>query len=76
VLWVGIYAPNTISPIDLLLSTLMFTLVATAITLIVLNKLLQPVTLAKQILLNYQQHQIIPNLDIKFQDEVGIYFNP
>jgi signal transduction histidine kinase len=72
VLYVGVYAPQSISSSELLLLTLVFTLLATGGTLFVLNKLLQPVQLAKKALLDYQEQHIIPDLPLEFIDEVGV----
>jgi signal transduction histidine kinase len=72
VLYVGLWAPDNISPLTLVLLTLVFTLAATAATLIILNKLLMPVKLAEQSLLDYIKNQKMPNLPTHFKDEVGI----
>jgi signal transduction histidine kinase len=72
VCYVGMYAHQTITPTELLLITLGFTLLATAGTLLVLNKLLEPVKLAKTTLLDYQHEHLIPNLPAGYSDEVGV----
>lgn len=54
------------------LLTLAFTLLATGITLFLLNKLLKPVMLAKSALNDYIQFHRVPALPIEFDDEAGI----
>jgi signal transduction histidine kinase len=71
VLFVGFAAPDSISPLTILLLTLSFTLAATAATLFVLNKLLNPVRLAELSLLEYLTNKKIPELPIDFKDEIG-----
>jgi signal transduction histidine kinase len=71
VVYVGFWAPAAISPLTLLLLTLIFTLAATAATLVVLNKLLNPVRLAEQSLQVYLTNKKIPELQDDFKDEIG-----
>ncbi len=72
VVYVGLWAPGNIQPVTLLLLTLGFTLAATAATLFVLNKLLEPVKLAMQSLEDYVATRKVPNLPKHFPDEVGV----
>jgi signal transduction histidine kinase len=60
-----------ISPLTLLFLTLGFTLAATAATLFVLNKLLNPVRLAEQALNGYLTNRHLPDFPPGFSDEVG-----
>ena len=62
---------ETLSPTIILVFTLVFTLGATAITLFILNKLLEPIKLARNTLKAYLENQELPSLPIKFKDEVG-----
>ena len=57
-------------PIALL--TLIFTLLATGITLFLLNKLLKPMMVAKNALNDYIQFSKVPDLPTNFEDEAGI----
>lgn len=75
VLYVGFLAPAGIPPLTLLLLTLVFTLVAAAVTLFVLNRLLVPVKLAEQSLLSYVTSQKMPELPRNFSDEIGSLLN-
>lgn len=56
----------------ILIFTLIFTLGATAITLAILNKLLEPIKLASSSLKVYLENQQLPNLPTNYKDEVGI----
>ena len=52
--------------------TLIFTLCATAFTLFILHKLLEPIKLASYSLKEYLENQKLPNLPTNFKDEVGL----
>lgn len=52
--------------------TLLMTLLATATTLFVLNKLLKPVMLSKEALLQFKEYRKIPNLPTTYEDEGGV----
>ncbi|MDN3203325.1 sensor histidine kinase [Algoriphagus sediminis] len=54
------------------LFTFFMTILATIITLIVLNKLLKPVILAKEALLQFKEYSKIPDLPTDYQDEGGV----
>ncbi|MES2560932.1 MAG: HAMP domain-containing sensor histidine kinase [Bacteroidota bacterium] len=71
-IYIGLSYNGFIEPMDLILITLGLTLGATAITLFVLNKLLQPVSMAKSSLEDYIQHNRIPDLPLNHTDEVGL----
>lgn len=60
-----------LSPSIILIFTLIFTLGATAITLAILNKLLEPIKLARNSLKIYLENQELPSLPTNFTDEVG-----
>ncbi|KYG75814.1 MULTISPECIES: sensor histidine kinase [Roseivirga] len=62
--------PETATPIAIL--TLLFTLIATGITLLILTKLLKPVMLAKRALNDYIEYNKEPKLPIHFKDEAGV----
>jgi len=62
---------GVLSPVLILIFTLIFTLGATAITLYILNKLLEPIKLARNTLKDYLENQQIPDLPLNFKDEVG-----
>ena len=56
----------------LLLATLVLTLVATGITLYVINKLIKPIETASKALSNYRTNRDVPNLPMHFKDEAGL----
>lgn len=59
-------------PALILLFTLVLTLLATVVTLILLKKLTQPVRIASGQLERYRLQNIVPDLPRSFKDEVGI----
>lgn len=72
ILFFVLYAKANFSTTTLLLFTLVMTLIATAVTLLVLKKLIQPIELASKALNDYKLNRIISNLPIHFSDEVGL----
>lgn len=56
----------------MLITCLLATLVASALTLYFLNQLLWPLHKAKTALERYLTHQELPNLPTQFEDEAGI----
>ncbi len=65
------FSRSALSPAIILIFTLIFTLGATAVTLLILNKLLEPIKLARNTLKVYLESQELPSLPINFKDEVG-----
>lgn len=63
---------EVMSPISVFLSVLIFTLIAAGTTLMILNKLLEPIILAKESLSDYITNKKVPQLPTKYTDEVGI----
>lgn len=72
IIYIGVSSSALISPMPLIVATLVLTLGATAGTLFVLNKLLQPVGVAKDSLDNYIRNREIPDLPTQYTDEMGI----
>ena len=72
ILFFVLYAPNTISSHMILLFALVMTLIATAITLVVLKKLIHPIELASNALNNYRKNRTMPLLPIEYKDEAGL----
>jgi len=60
------------SALAIIVTTLLLTLFATACTLIILNKLLSPLTLASASLDKYIHAHNIPELPTQYTDEVGV----
>ena len=66
-----IFNKDAYSTQTILLFTLGFTLLATAITLYVINKIIVPITLASVSLAKYRKHRTVPNLPLRYKDEAG-----
>jgi signal transduction histidine kinase len=66
------YNTGVLSTSAILIITLILTLGATAITLAILNKLLEPIKLASNSLKLYLENQQLPNLPTNYTDEVGV----
>jgi len=62
---------GVLSPTVILFFTLILTLGATAVTLFILNSLLEPIHLARNSLKSYLESQELPVLPTHFKDEVG-----
>ena len=67
-----IFTREQFSPLAIILFTLILTLVATLITLIVIRKLIKPITLASKALVNYRTNRTLPDLPLHIQDEAGL----
>lgn len=66
------FGTHVLSTLSIILLTLLFTLVATGVALLILKKLLLPVHLANKALADYIEKRTIPNLPTEYTDEVGI----
>lgn len=67
-----LYAKTNFSTVSLLFFSLVMTLIATAVTLIVLKKLINPIALASKALNDYKTNQIIASLPLHYSDEAGL----
>lgn len=72
ILLLVLYTKESTSAISILLVALVLTLVATAITLFVLKKLILPIELASKALVNYRTNRLVSVLPVKYQDEAGL----
>ncbi|WP_192822366.1 sensor histidine kinase KdpD [Rufibacter sp. LB8] len=63
---------DALTSLEIILYTLGLTLLATAITLFILHKLIRPIIVANRALRNYITAQQLPNLPMTFTDEVGV----
>ena len=66
-----IFNREVFSTQTILFFTLIFTLIATAVTLYVINKLMVPINMASRSLTKYRRNRIVPNLPMKYRDEAG-----
>lgn len=63
---------SSISSMSMFVLTLILTLGATAVTLLLLNQLLAPVKLSEKTLVNYIERNLKPELPAGYKDEVGV----
>ena len=64
--------PDTLQPWQLITIILLLTLLATGVTLYLLNALLAPVLYTAKVMLEFRNSQEIQPLPIQYQDEVGV----
>lgn len=72
ILYLAFGGNEVLHPLSVLVALLIFTLAATAATLFILNKLLEPIIFAKETLSDYIVTKKAPQLPISYTDEVGI----
>lgn len=72
ILFFVLYTKVNFSTTSLLFFSLVVTLIATAVTLIVLKKLIQPIELASKALNDYKINRVITSLPHHFSDEAGL----
>ncbi|OYX84893.1 MAG: ATP-binding protein [Flavobacteriales bacterium 32-34-25] len=72
ILFFVLYARADFSTTSLLLFSLVMTLIATVVTLIVLKKLIQPIELASKALNDYKLNRTVTRLPLNFSDEAGL----
>lgn len=63
---------QSLNPISVIVIALVLTLLATAVTLYFLDKLLEPLTQSKNALEGYVKHSELPQLPVIYTDEAGI----
>ena len=71
ILFFVLYVNTAIAPSSILLFSLVMTLLATGITLLLLNKLIKPISVASRALDNYRENRVLSNLPIQYTDEAG-----
>lgn len=72
VLFILLMGRNNYSPSVIIECTLVFTLIACALTLWIQHALTKPIVTTKNALTDYLQHKILPNLPMHFKDEAGV----
>lgn len=72
ILFFVLYSKDHFSSTNLLLFSLIMTLLATVVTLFLLKKLIQPLELASKALNDYKRKRTITELPLDFSDEVGL----
>lgn len=72
ILFLVLYVKTDFSNMCLLFFSLVMTLIATALTLTVLNKLIHPIELASKALSDYKLKRTVTKLPLHFSDEAGL----
>jgi len=72
ILFFVLYFNTSISPTSVLVFSLIMTLLATAITLLVLNQLIKPIFLASKALDDYRNERRLSVLPTEYNDEAGL----
>lgn len=67
-----VYLEHKISPMNIFLIALVLTLIAAAATLFVLKKLMSPVLIGSQALIDYRTNRKVPRLPLDYTDEAGV----
>lgn len=67
-----VFFEDMLSPMTVFWVVLALTLIATAITLMVIKKLIDPITKTSKALELYRNNRVIPNLPIDYTDEAGV----
>lgn len=72
ILFFVLYFNTSISPTSVLVFSLIMTLLATAITLLVLNQLIKPIAIASKALNDYRNERRLSVLPTEYNDEAGL----
>ncbi|PXY43717.1 sensor histidine kinase [Flavobacterium hydrophilum] len=72
ILFFVLYFNTSISPTSVLVFSLIMTLLATAITLLVLNELIKPIAIASKALNDYRNERSLSVLPTEYNDEAGL----
>lgn len=67
-----VYGKQSVSPNSIVIFTLIMTLLATAITLWLLKKLIKPIEVASKALDDYRSNRVVSQLPTVFKDEAGL----
>ncbi|MEN2487402.1 HAMP domain-containing sensor histidine kinase [Flavobacterium sp. B11] len=72
ILFFVLFFEHSISPSSILIFSLIMTLLATAITLLVLNRLIKPIVIASKALDEYRDSRKLSDLPTDYTDEAGL----
>lgn len=72
ILFFVLFYDHSISPVTILIFSLIMTLLSTAITLLVLNHLIKPITVASKALDDYRNDRKLSVLPTDYKDEAGL----
>ena len=67
-----LFGEQSVSTHSIIVFTLIMTLLATAVTLLVLKRLIKPIEKASKALSNYRNNRILSDLPMEFEDEAGL----
>ena len=72
ILFFVLYYNHSVSPTSILIFSLVMTLLATLITLLVLNQLIKPISIASKALDDYRNNRKLSVLPTEYSDEAGL----
>ncbi len=72
ILFFVLYYNHSVSPTSILIFSLMMTLLATLITLLILNQLIKPISIASKSLNDYRNNRKLSVLPTEYEDEAGL----
>ncbi|MGE6355682.1 sensor histidine kinase [Flavobacterium sp. NPDC079362] len=72
ILFFVLYYNHSVSPTSILVFSLIMTLLATVLTLIVLNQLIKPISIASKALDDYRNNRKLSVLPTEYSDEAGL----
>jgi len=72
ILFFVLFSQHSISPTSILIFSLIMTLLATALTLLVLNRLIKPIAIASKALNDYRSSRKLSELPTEYTDEAGL----
>lgn len=72
ILFFVLYSNHSISANSILIFSLVMTLFATAVTLLIINQLIKPIIVASKALNEYRTHRKLPVLPFQYEDEAGL----
>ncbi|WP_343592354.1 HAMP domain-containing sensor histidine kinase [Flavobacterium sp.] len=72
ILFFVLYFQHSISPTSILVFSLVMTLIATGLTLLILNRLIKPIKTASKALADYRNSRKLSTLPTEYTDEAGL----
>ncbi|RED26524.1 signal transduction histidine kinase [Flavobacterium cutihirudinis] len=72
ILFFVLYSDHTVSPTSILIFSLIMTLLATLVTLLVLKQLIKPISIASKALDDYRSNRKLSVLPTEYKDEAGL----
>ncbi|MCV9931895.1 HAMP domain-containing histidine kinase [Flavobacterium sp. LS1R47] len=72
ILFFVLYSNHSISANSILIFSLIMTLLATVVTLLIINRLMKPIVVASKALNEYRTNRKLPVLPFQYEDEAGL----